>query len=744
MTLVACGGGDGDLTGGDDGGGTNPDAITLSLAKSDGDLSGDNDITISATVMQGSSAITNKLVTFELTGDTESNATLSSTSKATDSNGIAEIMVSATGGKGGVEITASITVVDSDPISATGSFNSVGGGVVIVPPEGPVADSISLFASSQQIASSGAQSVILTAIAKDGSNNLLEGVTINFAADSGALEKVIDDSGESSDVTGPDGKVTRKLSTLAEPTNRIITTTVTSGAVSDTLEVQVVGTSVTLTGSSSLALNDANSYIIKVLDSDGTGLANTLVTLSLSNTSTEVPAGNVASITIPETVMTDFNGQANISVIGTTGGTNSIIATAHGASAQQGVSVQADSFLFTNFGDGTNNVNPTSSVVPDIALSKTATVTLTWLRSGVAVPDDTVVGFTTTRGTLASNSGTTVAGKVTTTITSTNAGKALLTFTGTDTVDGKAIELNNQLEFEFVADTADRLIAQAFPKSIGPNDQTSTVSVVVRDAAGNLVKNKTVDFVLTDTNGGAIFPASAVTDSNGSASTVYTSASTSANNGVSIKATVRDMPSATDTVLLTVADREVFITLGTGNSIENVDETTYNKKYSVFVTDIDSNPVPNVTLTVSAIPSVYVKGIWIVVLKDGEFDHYATQPSAFCLNEDIDNDGILSGGEDTNGNGQLTPGNIVNALGEITTDESGRAVIDITYAEVYGHWAYIDLIASTKVNGTESFAKAMFVLPVAGEDVTDEGNPPASFLGGVSPFGRASVCTDPN
>ena len=751
MTLVACGGGgDGDLTGGGNGGGTNPDTVTLSIAKSEGDLSGNNDITVGVKVMKGTGIVTNQLVTFVLTDDTLATFLPEVGTAVTDSEGIATMLLKATNLAGGVEVTA--TVAEVDPIVI--GFTSIGGGPAGEPggePGGsPVADSIRLFASTQQLASSGAQSVTVTAIAKDGDNNLLAGVKVRFSADSGGLEELFDNAGESLDITGPDGKATRHLSTTAEPTNRIITIKATSGLVSDDLNIQVVGTTITLTGSSSLALNDPSSYIIKLIDSDGIGLANKIITLSLSNQST---AGNVASITLPGTVTTDFNGQATVSVIGTTGGTNSIIATAHGTSVQQGVTVQADSFLFTNFGDGINNVNPSTTAIPDVLLSKTATVTLTWLRSGVAVTDGTVVGFTTTRGSLASALGTTVAGKVTTTLTSNNAGKTLITFTGTDTVDGKVIELNNQLEFEFVADVADRLIAQVYPKSISPNGQTSTVSVVVRDAAGNLVKNKTVDFkLLVDTSGGVIFPASAVTDINGSASTVYTSANTSGNGdgngdsdgvGVKIEATVRDMPSVTDTVNLTVADREVFIQLGTGNSIENTDETTYNKKYSVFVTDIDSTPVPNVTLTISAIPSHYIKGDWGVRLKDGQFQQYITVPSETCINEDIDKDGILSGSEDLSGDGRLTPGNIVNVSGEVTTDEQGRAIIDIEYAEVFGWWAYIDLIASTSVEGTESFDKVSFLLPVSSDDVTNEDNPPATFNGG-SPFGMSASCFDSN
>ena len=751
MTLVACGGGSGgDLTGGDTVGGSDSDVLTIALTKSEGDLSGDNPITIRVTVMQSTNPVANKLVTFALTGTTAANATLSSSSMATGSDGIAEITVSATGGIGGVEITGSITVGDSDPLSATGSFNSIGGGVVVIEPgDVPVADNITLLTSSQQLASSGAQAVTLIAIAKDGNNNLLKGVKVNFSADSGSLEELFDDEGNSLDITGVDGRATRTLSTLGEQANRIVVTEASSGQVSDLVEIQVLGTTVNLTGSSSLALDAENAFVIKVADSDGNSVKKgTIVTLSLSNLSTESQTGSVADITLPNSIEIDSNGQASIIVIGNLSGTNTIIASALGATTQQEVTVQADSFLFSSFGDGTNDVNPTASAAPDILLSKTATVTLTWLRSGVTVPDGTEVEFSTTRGVfpgnLSSSSATTIGGKVTTTITSTNAGIALLTFTGKDSVNGKTIALNNQFKFEFVADVADKIIAQAFPQSIGPNNQTSIISVVVRDPQGNLVKDKVVDFVLTDPNSGEIEPAWARTDSSGSASTVYTSTSTSAKNGVSIKATVRDMPSVSDTASLTVADREVFIKLGTGNSIENTDETTYNKKYSVYVTDIDSKPVPNVTLTISAIPSIYVKGVWIKILKDGEFDHYATQPSVFCANEDIDNDSILSGSEDFNGDGRLTPGNIVNALGEVTTDEKGRAIIDIEYAEVYGHWAYIDLIASTKVNGTESFDKVLFILPVAGEDVTNEGNPPATFIGGTSPFGSSNSCSNPN
>ncbi|MCP4991432.1 MAG: hypothetical protein GY928_36860 [Colwellia sp.] len=758
MTLVACGDGDGNLTGGDDGSIT-PDTLTLTVAKSDGDLSAANDVTVTATVLEGGSPVVNKTVTFAL--DVEGSATLDpiSGTATTKADGTATIDIKVTDVKGSVNVIA--TYEDAtDNIS----FDSAGDGITVVDGE-PTPATIKLYASSQQLASSSAEMIILTAIAKDANNHLLQGVTINFSVDSGTIGGVENAEGEISNVTDINGKVQKGLITSTNPKNRIITVNVssTNGDITDSLEVEVVGTTITLTGTSSLALEDEATYIVKVLDSDGKAIPRTVVTVS---------ATNPDSIIIPSTVETDSTGQVKLNVTGTTGGKNTITVTALGASASQSVSVQADSFLFTGFVECekndsacAENLDPSTGEFSDsdseILLSKKVKVTLTWLRSGQPVADGTVVNFTSTRGNLTTDSATTVAGKVTAILTSSNAGKALLTFTGEDFANDEEIELSNQLEFEFVADTAHRIIAQAFPVSIGPNGQTSTVSVVVRDPEGNLVKNKKVKFELDDVSGGEIFSATAITDSNGNASTVYTSKNTSAHEGVHIITTVVDTPAVSDAIDLTVADREVFIRLGTGNTILQHDDNTYNKQYSVFVTDIDSNPVPNVTLTVSAIPKEYFKGTWIKYLdEEGEFVQWGpgdttVNPevrgySETCANEDINKNGVLDDiatpirEEDTNTDGMLTPGNIVTALGLVTTDEYGIALIDIRYAEVYGYWANIELIVSAKVEGTESFAKTVFNLDVLSSDVTDEDITPAAFIWPSGPFGQSDSCFNPD
>lgn len=762
LSFIGCGGGEGGLspgtgtgTGGTDGGST--DEITITLSLSDTNVTNATPVTATATVMQGGSAVSGKAVTFELELTDENIASLNPENgvRTTNSDGIATIEIHAGGVQGGGTITAVIGDVTSDSLG----FDSAGDGNT---GDTTRVETVSVFASSQQLASSGADEITLSAIVKDKSNNLIKGATVSFATDSGSVQEV-------KKVTGDDGKATALLKTENEFTNRVIAVTATSDTISDSVNVAVVGTSITLTGSSALAINDENNFVIKVLDSDGNGIAETTVELSLSNTTA---SGAVADLTLPSNVKTDFNGQAIVKITGTTGGSNTIVAKALGASTSQKISVQADSFLFSQFTNGNGaSVNPSSTdVLPDVLLSDSATVTLTWLRSGVAVPDGTAVSFTATRGTLTAKSATTVNGKATATLNSTNAGKSIITFTG---VDGN-IELNNQLEFEFIAETANRLIAQASPKSIGPSGQTSTISLIVKDINGNLVKNKTIDFELTDVNGGSIFPASAVTDSNGSASTIYTSNAVSAQDGISIKATVRDKPTVNDTVTLTVADRELFIALGTGNELEETDDgTTYTKKFVAFVTDVDSNPVVNQRLTISAVPKGFHKGQWVQVYKDAakdEFIQWATVglPSVanpalysdwnsthYCVNEDTNIDGILDPGEDTNGDERLTPGNVLSSLAAVSTDgletaqaeaitdSEGKVVIDLVYPQSFGSWVDINLIVSGSVKGTESFAKSTFTLQTSAEDVLTENiSPPIANTGARGPFGLMPSCNN--
>jgi len=696
ITLVGCGGSSGgfdDTSEGTDEG-TSPDTITISLAISDRNLSQATPRRLTVIVMQGNLPLADKLVTFSVSNEDLASFNTDVNTSSTDINGKAEIGLIAGVSSGDGSITASAEGMSSNSVT----FTSAGDGDVVGQ---PVASAVSLFASSQQIASSGDDDVTLITIA----------------------------------VTGSDGKASAILKTNNEPTNRLIKVTSTSGQVTDSVDVQVIGTSINLTGSSSLAINDENSFFIQVLDSESEPIPNTRVELSL------VPptSGNVADISFTDSVVTDNTGQANLIITGVSGGTNTLVASALGVTTKHAITVQADSFLFSSFDNGQEVVVPDDNTLPDVFLSDTATIELTWKQSNVAIADGTNVNFTSTRGGVSPSTTTILNGKATTTITSNNAGKALVTVTGTD--DG--ITLSNQLEFEFVAENVAMIDAQASPNSIAPNGDTSNISVVVKDVEGNLVKGKTIDFSLSDTSSGSILPASVVTDSNGTASTVYTSNTVSSQNGISITAKVKEEPSIFDTVTLTVADRNLFITLGTGNELIEVDSTTFNKQYVAFVTDVDSaSPAKNTVLTVSAVPRSYYKGYWDKSLDEsGTFEQWVTIVNETCSNEDSNFDGFLGSHEDINEDGNLTPGNVAAVLGEVTTDEQGRALIDVKYPQNYGGWINIDLIVSAKVGGTESSKQVLFTLPASLEDVLNEDTAPPQ---GSSPLGISDSCTDSN
>ena len=88
----------------------------------EGDLSASNDIEISVTVTQGGDALSGKLVTFEFTDTERGTFSPETGSIATDSDGIAKIIVKATSVGGGVEVTANYST--ATPVSI--AFNSLG------------------------------------------------------------------------------------------------------------------------------------------------------------------------------------------------------------------------------------------------------------------------------------------------------------------------------------------------------------------------------------------------------------------------------------------------------------------------------------------------------------------------------------------------------------------------------------------------------------------------------------------
>jgi hypothetical protein len=236
-----------------------------------------------------------------------------------------------------------------------------------------------------------------------------------------------------------------------------------------------------------------------------------------------------------------------------------------------------------------------------------------------------------------------------------------------------------------------------------------------------------------------------VTDSNGIASTVYTSQSVTSENAIQIIATEPESAKSEST-FLTVSGRAQFISVGTGNVITIPDAASYLKTFTVFVTDANSNPVANVNLTVTGTPvksnefmdpnaevgepnyhiirPAFFKGYWSAFPNLEDFEFWVANRTIGCPNEDKDDDGIEDDMEDTNGDDELTPGNIVAIDSNITTDANGQALINVRYAKTYAAWTTIKITVSSPVSGSESQASQFFTLSAAGADLTTKSTPP--------------------
>jgi hypothetical protein len=437
--------------------------------------------------------------------------------------------------------------------------------------------------------------------------------------------------------------------------------------------------------------------------------------------------------------MTNSSGEVEFTLTAGGGTTDTLVASALGAmSAPFAVTISTDSFSFTSPTPGT-----------EIDLGVEQPVQVSW-QQGPGQP----ISFSTSRGSFTDCAGAPVAndtvladgtGLASICVVANNAGPAVVTATNGS---GASIQLN----VEFVATTPAAMDLQASPFTVSTNGQSS-ITAIVRDASGNLVKSQVVVFTLNDVTGGSLSVAQATTNSQGRAQTVYRSSTTTSSvNGVEIAARVQGFPAVTDTVSLTVAQRELFVSIGTGNEIEEPNTAQYRKEWVVQVTDAQGNGVANADVTFGILSERYWDGFRTYPL-GGNAWQTTTGPAGGCLDEDAltgnpsyDRNGVLDAGEDFNGNGKLEAGNIASAVaqggggGTLTTDANGFGIIDVYWPQEYAYYLEVTLEARTSVQGTEFTESTTFVLDGAASDFSNENIAPP---GVTSAFGTDLDCSTP-
>jgi hypothetical protein len=597
-----------------------------------------------------------------------------------------------------------------------------------------VQQTISLTTSAPQIPSDGSKSATITALVRNAQNEAVPGVTVNFSPSSGVV------SGSPS-TTDANGQATATLGTGGDPTNRSITVTATAGSSTKQITVNVVGTTLSISGPSSLIQAAQGTYNLVLSDAGGNGIANTAITLASAKGNT-LSAGSVT---------TNSSGQATFTLTAKVGGADTVSATALGLTSRQTVTVSTQNFAFT-----------TPSNNAEVTIAHTQTLTVVWTSNGAAVVGQAVT-FSATRGTLSATAATTdSSGSASVTISSTLAGPSV--------ISASASGVSSEVTVNFIATNPAMITLQASPNTIA-TEASSTLTATVRDANNNLVAGQVIDFLITqDSTGGSLSVPSATTNLQGQASTVYTATSaTSATNGVVFKATVQGSTVTPGTTSLTVAGETVFLSLGTGNTIVALNQTQYEQPWSVQAVDASGAGINGVSIIFSVTSLGYIKGAysntvtgatsWVLENSTYNAGTYTTDPYALvltgigfigCRTEDLAGNGILEPGEDYNNNGKLDPGLVASTdVGSATTGPTttspttpaGTATFNVIYPKDHAGWVAVKLTATATVTGSQSSTSTEFILVGLASDYD---NLLVSPPGQYSPYGSATTCANPN
>lgn len=669
--------------------------------------------TITATAKDGSNrALSGQPVTF---GSSDSGVSIEGASQSTGVNGTAvatlvisdltnrSVTVQAT--SGGITRTVALSVVDDTSVSPSGA-------------------SLVALADAPSIGSDGGTTVTITALARDAENRVLADQQVEFGTtDTGAvLQDIVA-------TTSASGVATAKLR-IVDPKNRDVTVRVRAGTLESAVVVTVVGTTVTVSGPSSVASGGSAQFTIALRNAAGGVLSGRTVTIASA-------AGNALSAA---SVVTGPSGQATVTLTGSRVGADTLSVSALGATGSASLQVSGTQIAFTS---------PIANEEVPVATSQPVTVVFT--LGGVPQSGQTV-RFVTTRGQASPGSALTDGnGRASTTVRSDSAGSATLT--------AIAGSVSGSQNIEFVSRVPAKLTLQSSPAVVGVNlssasSNSTQLIAVVRDAADNPVKGQTVAFTADfDPSNGRILPGTATTDSAGIASVAFVPGmNSSAPDQVRIRAAT--VPSGSSapietTTTLTVSSQAMTVRVGTGNTLQEVDTTINAMPWSAVVTDASGNPVAGALVQASLVATGYYKGFYFIPT-DGVVLFWSQSIVDKCVSEDL-NDGTGSGnlrldaGEDRNGDGLLTPGNV----GAVTvtsaqqrTDANGLATLRVVYPKDYGNWTEMRLrVTVTSLAGSEGTAQRTFVLPAIARDLeVIRGTPP----GQPSPFGQLPGCDNPN
>jgi hypothetical protein len=571
---------------------------------------------------------------------------------------------------------------------------------------------LAIGVSGSSVKSDDSNSVTVTASVLDGDNAAIEGMTVQFTTDRGALSSasaVTDESG-AAEVSFRSGVV--------DQSNHIATITATLGSLTAQVPVQIVGTTVTVSQeSTTLSSGNAISELeIYVTDAGGDGIYNAEVTITTDASST----GSVSLSS--STGTTGVDGTLGIIVTGVSSGTVTLNISAAGAmtSCDYTVEITGNIMQITK-----PAISPTGLAIGDT------------LQIVVSDPARGRVVLSTTLGTL-NGSGAAVtldasSGTASAWLRTSTAGFATIQAYNIDAPD---VTDSVSVAMYAKAIEADKIVIQASSTVVALSTTELKNSIELKawvtDDGGNPVGEAPIVFSMTNTPGGGekLAPANDFTDDFGYAYTNFTSGSLSTSgSGLTITAELLSDSSINDSITIIIGGTSGSVSISESTIVTSINEdTAYQMPISVIVSDSNGNPVPGAVVTMNLWPKYYYLGDCVY---DGGvcYGPFPNEDDSFPGTVYYRNQ-VLDDGEDANGNGQLTPA--ISSAGTmpatVTADENGLGTFYWVYGKSYARYVRAEVKASTTVLGSETSSTVMITLRPLKDDVEDE------VLPGISPF----------
>lgn len=671
--------------------------------------------------------------------------TFSQNSITTDANGLATLAVSTNAGADIITATTlDGTVVHDFALDVVENIQAV-----VTPVRVRVISNVS------SIETGGTDIASITTLVTDESNRVISGKSVEFSSTGGVLQNI-------SAVTSAAGQATAELSLAGDFRNQDITVTAKVDDQEGSVLLTTSGSSLSIAGPTALVSGNTAELELTLTGGNDQPISNEIVSISSS-------AGNVLS---SETITTDADGKALVTV-GSAAGDDVITVSALNSTVtkQHSINVAADILSVLNSKDygslGVDSPWPfqvlwESNGQPVVGGDLKFTITAGELRAvGGASGSSSVIVTTDANGV------------ATVEVESNSAGPATIAFS--DALDADPF---SQFDVEFVAVDIANISVEAAPASVATGNP-STIYATVTDDFGNPVKDVVVEFGSPNLKGGNLSPVTAVTDSDGKARITFTAGSIATEvDELVIQAAASDAPSVTSSAMLTVTERQLNVIIGLAGTVSEADsDTRYRRAGLVQVTDGAGRPVPDATILVSMIPTIYRYGQLQALDTDNDDEPDAWGRHAVTtyacesedkninrildtpVNEDVNNNGQLDQGEDTNQNGKLDinedvnsngvldprdpglvdgdPVNVPTVIGgQITTDANGVGFFSIAYPQSNAWWFDVLISARVQALGVEAVATYATGLDPIASDVNDIGKAPPNY---TSPYGALTL-----